>query len=514
LNETEGPFFRAGADGTLIADFRAIADSGRYPAVPVLQWLVKVIVGRGVGPNKDSPLFELCHLVAAVDAFGGGADGRWTFFLGIDPPLPRRIRTEIGRITAGRPPLKSVAVGPDGLRLAYPGGDFEVRYGRMPFLLALYEFLIGMGGYTQAETLAAIFDDLSNGPFSPDAIGKASNALAAVLRAYRRDHLSLARNDEKFDPIHRFLRERGGDREIIVDDQGILDFWLLHSEGSNEFKGYRTVFDCFIRYLRGLAEARRAANAEGAAVIGTDFEAGEIDPAVDDEAGGALDGLGPWRSPFEIFDSEALAPINCFKGVSERRPIEPLMHYGLDALRLPRAFLRLESFGPVQTGITTDLQVKRPRASIERRIGCGDAESYADRRAAYRRLRDHVGQLQKAALHAVTAAEGRAQAVAALATVGDGDLATESLDAALAEARQVFTRLSRRGFEPLSDPDDPRIDAFRLAAGGLVTMAAILERMLAALDRAERRGEDILRWFEDDRQVFSRHFAALYGAVR
>ena len=92
MTDSKGPFFRAGADGVLLADFRAIADSDRYPEVPVLQWLVKVIVGRGLGPNKDSPLFELCHLVAAIDAFGGGADTRWTFFLGIDPPLPRRIR--------------------------------------------------------------------------------------------------------------------------------------------------------------------------------------------------------------------------------------------------------------------------------------------------------------------------------------------------------------------------------------------------------------------------------------
>jgi hypothetical protein len=502
VEQTEGPFFRAGADGVLLAEFRALGESGRYPAMPVLQWLAKVIIGRAVGPNRDTPLFELCHLVAAIDGFGGGADGRWTFFLGIDPPLPRNIRRRVGELAAARSRLPAgLTLSETGLRLARPGAaSFEIRYGRMPFLMALYEFLLGMEGFRHAEKIGALFDDLSAAGADAEALRQATNGLAALLRAYRRDHLAWARNDDKFDPLQRFLLERRQENDIVVDDAAILDFWLLHCEGS-EFRGYKTVFDTFVRYLRALAEGLRAESAEAALPIGSDFEQGEVDPA---DEGLALEGLAPWHSPLEIFDSETLAAINCFKAASERKPIEPLMQYGPEALRLPRAFLRLESFAPIQAGITNDLQVKRPAASVQRRIDCNEAETYQARREVYGRLLAHVEQLQKACLHALTAN----QPVLALAGVAE-DHPSADLDKALKEARRAFANLSRRGFEPLEGADDPRIEGFRLAAGALVSMAGLLSRMGANLDRAA----DLPVWFEEDRRAFSDCFARIYAKV-
>ncbi|MBT7977492.1 MAG: hypothetical protein HN557_12585, partial [Rhodospirillaceae bacterium] len=70
----------AGASAQLLADFRALAEATtmdgapRHAPRPVLNWLARVIVGREGGPNRDTPLYELCHLVNAIEAGGDGPD--------------------------------------------------------------------------------------------------------------------------------------------------------------------------------------------------------------------------------------------------------------------------------------------------------------------------------------------------------------------------------------------------------------------------------------------------------
>ena len=73
LNEALKMITGAGASGTLTADFLSVAEScasdgsPKYAKRPVMEWLAQVIVGSGGGANKDTPLFELCHLVHAVN---------------------------------------------------------------------------------------------------------------------------------------------------------------------------------------------------------------------------------------------------------------------------------------------------------------------------------------------------------------------------------------------------------------------------------------------------------------
>ena len=78
------------------------------------------------------------------------------------------------------------------------------------------------------------------------------------------------------------------------------------------------------------------------------------------------------------------------------------MAYGPHAVSLPLAFLRLESFGPVQSAITTDLQVKRGAQSVRRRIACEDSESYVAKQAGFQTALAHVRNLQKAILYALS----------------------------------------------------------------------------------------------------------------
>ncbi len=514
MTDTEGPFFRAGADGVLLEEFRALAETCRYPERPVLVWLVRFIIGTGGGPNKDSPLFELCHLVFAVDALTGGGvnggEGRALFFLGLERTIPRTIRSHLDAL-AVETVSAQVRLEENGVVIDYDDGSFQVTFGRMSFLMALYEFLASMEGFAFYEELAEVFDGIAgeDGTTSLRAIKDATNKLSSRLRHYRGAHMEWAANNEKFSRILPFLKERGQGNDLTIDDAAILDFWALHSQGK-EFKGYKTVFDAFVTFQRALQMGLRTQASETAAVLGTDRDAGEVDLA--DQAYD-LGAFGEWVSPFQVLDEDEVREIKFFKGAGERKPLEALMQCGPDALRLPHAFLRLESFAPIQAGITNDLQVKRGRASVERRISCADAEPYGARRDLHARLLDHVRILEKAALHGILETRGQTEPKVMAFPVGGDAVADDAvdIDAVAEEAHEAFRRLTRRGFEDITGEDDERGEAFRRSAGALVAMAHVLQGMLDAADRLDGNPSDLDTLFESDRQIFSAQFGRIYG---
>ena len=514
MSNIEGPFFRAGADGVLLEEFRALAETNRYHEHPVLIWLARFIVGSGSGPNKDSPLFELCHLVYAIDSLtgDGNPDGRVLFFLGLERVIPRTIRDQLGALRSALE-VGPVCVEEDGVVIEYDASRFQVKFGRMPFLMALYEFLVSMEGFTYYEELSNIFNEITDGmrQVSIRPIKEATNKIASRLRKYRRAHMEWAANNEKFDRILPFLRERSEANDLIIDDAAILDFWVLHSQGK-EFKGYKTVFDAFVTFRRALQIGSRTQATQQASVMGTDREAGEVD--LEDQTYD-LGAFGNWASPFPVLDANEVKEIKFFKGKSERKPLELLMHFGPDAVRLPLAFLRLETFAPIQTGITNDLQVKRGQASVERRITCADATPYEEVRELYVKLLEHVRDLEKATLHGIMKTRGDEGANVVQFPRSDAS-ANENDDMGViaTEAHTAFKQLTRKGFEDITDESDERGDAFRLAAAALVSMAHVLQGMLEAAGRLDGDERGLGRLFEDDCRIFSAQFDKIYGKAR
>ena len=86
----------SGASGTLISDFNTVAESRgssgqpKYSATPIIAWLAKVVVGFGGGANKDTPLYELCHLIYALNSLNDDlslSDRRMMFFLGTEQAM-------------------------------------------------------------------------------------------------------------------------------------------------------------------------------------------------------------------------------------------------------------------------------------------------------------------------------------------------------------------------------------------------------------------------------------------
>jgi hypothetical protein len=530
MDDAVSTITRSGASGLLMADFKAIGEatapdgSPKYSHAPVMVWLAKFITGAAGGPHKDAPLFELCHLVSAIDALDGeGNGGRTVFFLGVEKALPSVYRSAIDQnLEAGSFAKSSFERNPNGLSVEYDDDVFEIRFGRMPFLAALYEFLVGMDGYDFYSDLNEIFDEMSEGTIGLGAIKNASNKISARLRQYRRHNLTRAQYDEKFDRIYGFLKTRESDGQIRIDDPTVMDFWLEYSTGG-EFRAFKTVFDGFVNFMRAMEQADQQDTMENAAVIGIDFEAQEVEP--DDQADG-LSGMGDWESPLRIIDAEPVNQIKFFKKEGERKPIEALMQYGPYAARLPRAFLQLEIFGAVQTAITTDLQVKRGSDSLIKRLSCEDTMAYPDKCGQFETILAHVRQLQKASYfvlagqrlsdrgdNVVSFGAQNPESIFEIARNNNtqDDIEIENRSDIIVDAEMAFKSLTRKGFndEFLSDADG--IEGFRIGAGALLSISNQLEIFLSRMEALDQKTSSLGEKYDEDKRGFRAHFNRLYG---
>ncbi len=509
MNTALSSLVKSGGRDTLIQDFRAVAEATtpegalRYAEAPTLQWLAKFATGAAGGPNKDVPLFELCHLILALELCGAGrGDQRATFFLGLNPASPVTFKAFFQERTANKP----LTIGAQEVAIDYGETTFAIRYGRMVRLVALYEFLAGLDAFAFFGEFNAILDKLVSDPLSMAAVKTASNALAGHMRQYRKAHLVAAEHDGKFTTLYTFLLDRGESECITIDDAAIFDFWALHNQ-RNDFKGYRTVFDLFFKFMLSLDEVTSRRAAQDAGQLGVERELGEIDPAPMD----IQDFSGEWESPLHLFEETPLDAIKFFKKSSELKPLEPLMTYGPKVQSLPLAFLRYEVFGRIQSGITNDLQIGRGAASVENRIRCTDAEPYPQRRELYAGLLGHVRQLVQASLYVLTQAErdkdrdrdrdtGKVIAFPG-ASLPEGETAAVADDGA-----KAFKALTRKGFEDgvLGDPE--RTQAFKRAADPLLAVSVRLEGVLGALETL-----DLDALFAADVDAFRQQFTALYG---
>ncbi len=504
--ETEAPLYRAGCDGQVLSDFRLLRESGRYASGgdlgaerSALGRLAGFLAGTS-GQRRDWPLFELCYLVAALAAVGIASEGeRVALFLGLERVTPRRIRAEIEMLAGD--------VDDDGLSHGDGDNRFTVRYGRMPFLFALFEFLACMDGGVFYHQLNDTLDEMVQAGSERKAVQAAANAIARRVRDYRRAHLDWAANDETYTALSQFLTANGDEGRWRIDDAAVLAFWQEQSR-QGRFREYRTAFDAVARLMDSLDRAARTREAETGATLGADWEAGEVDPAEDADD---LSGAGFWRDPLAVFDDDALKGINFFKGASERKPLENLMRHGPSALRLAHAFLRLEAFAPEQTALGNDLRVGRGTESVKRHIALDGAVPYPEKTVEFEGLEGHVANLLKASLH-VLVQGGYDPGALFEAARGDDEFeaSPEAIAAVLEEARRAHDAIKRRGFAGADPDDEERRDAFALAADALVRIAGQLR---AFLDRA--RGLDgqagLGSLFEADKAVFRDQFQTLYG---
>jgi hypothetical protein len=483
--DIEAPLYDTVCDGTALSDFRLLAESGRYQSSSgprggpsPLARLAAFVAGRG-GERRDRPIYELCHFVVALADHGMGSEGeRIRLLFGLDPVTPGTIRKAIGARTDD--------VEDDGLAHGEGEKRFLTSYRRAPFLFAVHEFLAQMDACVYYGELNDVFEKMLSEGGDEAAIRVASNAIARRLAQYRRAHFDWSASAETFAVLSRFLSGREGEARWRIDDETIFEFWRENSV-RGRFREYRTSFDAFTRLMRALDGAARIRDAERVLPLGAARDAGEFDLA---EAADAEWGQMEWENPLACFEDERLQRINFFKMASEHRPMEALMHYGPYALRLIHAFLRLESFAPIQSAISNDLRVGRGSASVSRRLELGAATTYREKQRQLKELLDHVSALMQATLY----------------VVGSEDLPTEVSDA----AERKYRAIRRRGFEKNGHRDAEQTAAFTTAAEKLPLIADQLRNFLNRLDHL---GDQVFleQLFETDKREFRHQFRLLYG---
>ena len=565
---------RASQSGELRETFRQLAeiegpDGPKYPRRVLLE-----LAARIVGRAYESMLLELCHLVRAALLAGGatpggrntgagrsgGAGFEWLFW-GVEEARAGAFRAAFFPLAgppahAGPPPAHddrgpsgpgaALHIGDEAVTLAYCDGGFEVRYGRMADLAAMMELLVSTVGY---RALVAALDPLAAPVLDRDAVSGAARDLARRLYGWLGDHLPTAQAQRKFHAMIAFVEEaRGTDfTEEDIDDEAILRFWLRHgasdggggtpgagdahdtdgaggmpgsagTAGSNpDFRGYRNTFLAFLSLARVLAAGAEIGRFERRTPIGTDFEAGEIDPAADSPV---TEGA-PEEDPLARLEEEPAAAV---KALNRRELALLQLPVGESAgvRRLPRSYLRAECFGPVQNRLSQALRRRAGAAELAALIAAGPDPDYRSRIESLEQAEAHLRRVANACLYVLHRfARGGGDAGDDDGSGADGSNAGDDgedggsggtapdLDfRLLGEARTAFRGLNRAGFEP-SAPHDPRLaPAYGALAERLPTVSERLGAVLhtlgppAAWEAAE----------EEDRPLFSHAFTRLYGA--
>ena len=506
-------FRNQGDDQVAQADFQAVTDGGRFQGDVVVN-LAHFVAGYG-GRRRDWPLHGLAQFVAALGEVGiGDARARMTFLLGTWPATTDGFRAALTAQAA-----KGADAAADGLARTVGGRTFITRYGRMRFLAAVYEFLVGMEGFAHRQSVEKILDALVASEGDEAAVRHAANALGAIVRQYRRAHFARRAREASYRAIESFLAERGDRAAWVIDDAAVLDFWRERSPVGGPVE-YETVFDNFIGMLELMQTRHIALAIDGAVAIGQDRDPGadEEDPAEDAEGLGTV-----WENPLPLFDQPDLAKIKFFTATGERKPLELPMRYGPLADRLPRAFLRLQSFLPVQNGIMRDLRVHAGEASLRARLALEDAQAYDDLAETAERLAAHVARLLLAALHVVAGdVMWNDETVTPFRPPDPGELFERArervegppdpgdIEALRAEARKAHERTRRQGFAGAADTEARR-HAFERAAEALIRIAGRLAAQRRVVGALAGHADGLAAMHEEDVAIFRAQFQTLYG---
>ena len=460
--------------------FGQLADIDGPSGAKFTKRTLAALAARIVGRAYETLLLELCHLVRAAELTEGtshaNAGFEWLFW-GIEVARPSAFRAAFA---------SSRASSENGVTLRYPDGEFGVRFGRMPMLAALMEFLVSFLGYRAVADAAT---QLAADGASRQTVSAVAKSLARQLYAALRDHLPTAQVQRKFDAMTMFLqREAGGDFTAHdINDQAVLDFWLASAAGdaAADFRGFRTTTMAFLRLRRLLMDSDSLQALAHPVAFGSDAAAGEVElsaetvllPVPDDD-------------PLEQLQEQPAASVKAYN----KRELA-VLHLpvsetaGVAALRL--SYLRAQTFGALQNRLTQAL--RRQSGDVAALIAAGPDATYADCVATLTGLAQHTRRLMEATLYVLRRQRGN----------DDGT----ALDlVAFSAQRKAFNAISRVGFDQAALEDPDRRAAFEGLANALVPISKALADVTGAFE-----GEAWRTCERGDRSLFARAFNQLYG---
>lgn len=519
----------------------ASARGERKCAAFVCRDLARTVVCRAYAPT----LLELANLVVAAEACEPRPGRYESLFWSTGVARPSSFRAFVEeRLLARGDKGGDVAMTDAGITITYFDGTFSITFARMPFLSAMMEFLVTVIGYAELDDL---WGELFRAGPSRERVSKAASRLSKMVYEYLKAHLSAAQEQRNFNRLVSFLRQRGVDDfgPQDITDSVILDFWLAQDgkKGGLDFKTYAAVFRVFLRLRQALESSQDLSALKTATAIGSDREAGEVDPAAIAAALEIVD------EPVDLLAALAASPNGPVKFLTnrERAELTLLLECGSLAGTLLLSFLRCEIFAPTQSRL---IQARRRGSRAPEFRDLIESEEGPDFEARMARFEDLEKQLAKvlgAALYALLRGR-RAEAfeiilslhssidVSALsrwltrsssggAAVHLKDDYLERIFLALENpktindeiarvvggARRAFQAISRKGFNKDDLDDDKCIAAFASGAEPLLRIRERLGALFRDFARTRPPGGDWRTQFTLDRETFRGHFCFLYG---
>ena len=491
MNEGVVHILKAGGSDTVVQQFKDLIETERFNGPSISKRLSLILTGGGVGisgGNRDTPIYELCHLVAFLEALGfEGRSGRFEFFLGLNKVTTSTIRNIIeDRSQEKGWPTQVHSLTKKGLKRDFDRESFEIWYDRIPVLVAFFEFLAGIDDATFFCEMDDIFEAMTASNAGIREIKDASNAIAGRMRLWRRSNITWAEHEEKFDRLASFLTRNKTGPSWEIHDDTIINFWEENSIGVKKpIREYATVFDAFMTLVNVLHSGESAEAASNARQLGTSYENNEVDIANEDKIG-----IAEWISPLDIFDSPDLQSIGFFKDKTERQPMEKLMSYGPHAVTFQRAFLRLETFSPIQSIISNSLRFNASNAKIQDAINCSTAQPYDVYYEVLKKIKSHSHNLSLAVMHILQSKKP------------EQDPSFNTIEDA---AQKAFKDLRRKGFDKTAFDEKRYFDFLNVAEA----LPRILNQLTVFIKSLT--SQSLIQLFEEDVEKFSKQFKKIYG---
>jgi hypothetical protein len=526
-----------GKSSELIAAFQTLqettVDNGPKYTPKTCRELARAVACR----NYGKCMLELAYLfviAGACDRRGGRFE---SFFW---ESGPARASTFRGYIQESEPFPLGILRTDGGVTVEKDKEIFSITYGRMPFLSAFVEFLMTTIGY---GVLTELTKPLLGPVPSRTAIGEAANDIARKLYDYLRDHLPSAHAQRKVHLLINFVKERRGGRSgpNDVDDDALLAFWLGQSSDTDDggdYRTYQSVFRAGIELRLLMTHALDKYRMSGARSIGTDVQAGEIDPGDIEDAAEILDSV---TMPLEVLLEPPLDAVKFLNGRETETASEMALGPGI-ANSLAQSVFRNAVFGRAQSRITNALRHKRATAEL---LTDAAETDYPTRLQDYHDFCEQLERSILAVLHVLTVAR-RPEAIELMISLKpDMDLGAlaegildepkwqddsvvsitalraadqfyeragaraggdDPLGTLMAEARKAFRANARQGFNDNDIADEDILDTFADAVTPLLALRKEITLFLKSVEEADWR-----RLYTEDRKVFIQQFQLLYG---
>lgn len=494
LNLEEGKSEALRAALSCIAEASAHDGGPRY-SDKVSRELARIIVCR----SYAKPLLELSHLMVCASGCGGRYED---VFWGISRASSSEFRRSFSALDGQS---GQVRISANGIYHNDGVDGFQISYARMPLLVALLEFMITTVGYSAIDEMTrAVRGQRASGN---DVLG-AARAMQRSLYGYLKDHLPPVQRQRRERHFLTYVGSHAGNRsgaDAITDDI-VLTYWSQFSDADEiEAKTYRGVYETARRLIVALDAAGDRLAGTRARTIGTDFEAGEIDPEDIEAVVSALDAdEGPLQRLLET-SAEQIKYIN----VNEAEILTELPLSDNTARRIPVSVLRNAIYGAVQLRLS--MALRRGDAPPQTMPAAADGY-YRARLAMYAEVIDGTEKLAMASLWALHQGK-RPEAVdlalqlapdinwGALAVHSDAahdetvvslagagamkvffqimpDAKGDELSALLADARKAWRQVNRAGFR-----EDRRTDSIDVMADAVPDVLRLINAVRQLLDR-------------------------------